>query len=62
MLRLRQADLRRVATDWKRWRYRPGAGLIVQQPGQMLGKVVASHEADTVMSERLSAAFVRNIE
>lgn len=62
MLRLRQANLGRVATDWERWRYRPGAGLIVQQPGQVLGKVVASHEADTMMSERLSAAFVRNIE
>ena len=36
--------------------------MVVQQPGQVLGKVVASHEADTYMSERLSAAFLENIE
>lgn len=62
MLGLNQAGLGRVTADWKRWCSRLGAASIVQQPGQMLSKIVASHEADTVMSERFSAAFAPNIE
>lgn len=62
MLGLGKASLGRVAANWKRWCCRFGAGLIVQQPGQMLSKVVTSHEADAIIQERLSAAFVRNIE
>lgn len=62
MLRLNQASLGRITAVWKRWRSGLGAASVVQQPGQMLSKIVASHEADTIMSERLSAAFAPNIE
>lgn len=62
MLCLGQPSLGGITATQKRWYCRLVAALVAQQPGQVLCKVVASHEADTYMSERLSAAFLENIE